>query len=211
MDHHAFNAARHTGAWHVQVLGLQIGIYSRDIVQRLAMRGGLSSVNITSVRREVRDQARIFFLKHVIEQKRANYKNREVSEIVAHARSLRSKGSSDRDVQAYLMRAIEHVHGGPASVSRHLLGSPFVEIFDVAHYSGPTAGRGRHNYMSDDQAKLFLDGCRELVPLPISRLGHSAELGIGLHHYEFVDEKCFHLEVLQPFDGLEMDAATKFA
>jgi hypothetical protein len=58
--------------------------------------------------------------------------------------------------------------------------------------------------MTDEQAKLFLDGCRELVPFPINRLGHSAELGIKLPRYEFVDEKCFHLEVLQPFDRLEL-------
>jgi hypothetical protein len=44
----------------------------------------------------------------------------------------------------------------------------------------------------------------------ITRLGHSAELGFKRPN-EFHDEKCFHMEVLQPvFDKLEF-SATKLA
>jgi hypothetical protein len=210
MHHHTTHDPHATG-WHVQILGMAISIYSRDLVERLATRAKLRSVHITSVHRAVQDQARIFFQKHVIEQKPANYKNEEVAHIIAQARSLHAKGSSDQAVQIYLIRAIEETRGGPGSISRHMLGSPFVEVFDIAHYSGPTKGPGRHNDMTEIEARAFLDACRAFVPCPINRLGHSAELGIKVPRYEFVDEKCFHLEVLQPFDGLELQSFTKYA
>lgn len=204
--HHHLSASQ-----HVQLSGLHISTYSRDLVQRLASMAKLHVVHVTSVHRSVPDQARIFFQKHVIEKKPAKYKNSQVSAIVAHARNLHANGSLDQDVQAYLVRAIEHVRGGPGSVSRHLAGGPFLEVFDIAHYSGPTKGPGRHNYMDEAQARAFLEGCRGLMPNPISRLGHSAELGFKMPLYEFPDEKCFHLEILQPFDGLEVDSPTRFA
>jgi hypothetical protein len=211
MHRHATNIHGHASGWHVHIVGLPISTYSRDIVRRIATNAKLRSVHITNVHRSVRDQARIFYQKHVIEQKTAHYKNQEVSHIIAHARSLHAKGFSDHTVQTYLMRAIEQAHGGPGSISRHLLGSPLVEVFDVAHYSGPTNGPGRHNYMTTAEAHAFLDACREFVPFPINRLGRSVELGLKLPHYEFVDETCFHLEVLQPFDALEVKSSTMYA
>ena len=66
--------------------------------------------------------------------------------------------------------------------------------FSIAHYQGPTKGSARHNYMSDDQARAFLDSARQLIPCPVARLGHSAELGLKVPSREFVDEKCFHFE-----------------
>jgi hypothetical protein len=69
----------------------------------------------------------------------------------------------------------------------------------------------RHNYMTEAEARAFLEGCRELIPFPIYRVGHAAELGFKVPHYEFADEKCFHLEILQPFDRLEVNSARKFA
>jgi hypothetical protein len=203
IHHHALHS-------HVTVSGMPISSYSRDILQRLSARAKLYSVCVTNVHRSVQDQARIFFQKHVVEKIPANYKNKEVANIVAHAQKLRLKEKDDV-VQRYLIRAIENVQGGPESISRHLLGSPFLEVFDVAHYSGPTKGAARHNYMSENQAEAFLNACREFIPLPISRLGHSAELGFKLERYEFADEKCFHFEILQPFDGLEDDSQTKLA
>ena len=193
MTQHAVTHHHHLASRHVQISGLHISTYSHDLVQRLASIAKLHVVHVTSVHRSVQDQVRIFFQKHVVEKKAPNYKNSQVSEIVAHARNLHSKGSSDQDVQTYLARAIEHVRGGPGSVSRHLAGSAFLEVFDIAHYSGPTKGPDRHNYMDEAQAHAFLEGCRGLIPNPISRLGHSAELGFKMPLYEFSDEKCFHL------------------
>jgi hypothetical protein len=211
MGHHAADVHHSRARCQPSIVGLPITSYSHDIVERLASRANLHSVQVTSVYRAVQDQARIFFQKHIIEGKSANYKNKEVSQIVAHARQLHAKGTSNQFVQQYLMRAIEDVRGGPGSVSRHLLGSPFLEVFDIAHYSGPTKGTKRHNYMTDVQAKAFLNACRELMPFPISRLGHSAELGFQPGQQEFADEKCFHFEILQPFDGLEVYSLTKYA
>lgn len=77
-------------------------------------------------------------------------------------------------------------------------------MFDIAHYSGPTSGAGRHNYLSENQALAFVEACRKRIGHQIARLGHSAELGLKLPPNEFLDEKCFHLEVRQPiFDKLE--------
>jgi hypothetical protein len=92
MHHHAIDVHHHAAGWHVHILGLPISTYSRDIFKRLATRAKLNSVHTTSVHRAVQDQARIFFEKHVIEQKVANYKSQEVSDIIAHARSLHAKG-----------------------------------------------------------------------------------------------------------------------
>src|SRR5271165_2332290 len=104
---------QHGTSGHVFVVGLSISTYSRHIVQTLAAHARLSRVHITSVHRTVQDQARIFFKKHVVERKAANYKNQDVARIVADARAMHVKGSSDQDVQTYLVRAIEHAHGGP--------------------------------------------------------------------------------------------------
>jgi hypothetical protein len=84
-------------------------------------------------------------------------------------------------------------------------------VFDVAHYSGPTSGAGRHNYMDAIQAKAFLGACRTYMNFPITRLGHSAELGC-VRPEEFTDEKCFHFEVGQPvFDRLTVPNVTMIA
>ena len=132
------------------------------------------------------------------------YKNPDVAKIVAHARELHAKGQSQDVIKIYLM----DIHGGTGSVSRHLGVSSFSEVFDVAHYSGPTTGAARHNYMTDKQARAFLAACREKMPHPITRLGHSSELGLKLPA-EFHDEKCFHFEIQQPvFDKLEQTSGT---
>ena len=196
--HHHPHHAAHFLADSVHVLGLPISMYSHGLVQVLAAHAHLKTVHVTSVERKVDDQARIFYQKHVVEAKKASYKNPEVAKIIHHARELHKKGHKPQAVTAYLTRAIESVHGGPESISRHLGSSPFVEIFDIAHYGGPTNGATRHNFMSGDQAKSFLRACRAHMSFPITRLGHSAELGF-VRSEEFTDEKCFHLEVAQPF------------
>ena len=183
---------------HVRILGLPISLYSYALLERLATRAHLKAVHVTSVERKVEDQARIFFHKHVVEGKRASYKNPEVTRIIHQARELHRKGNSERAITAYLVKSIEDAHGGPQSVSRHLGRSPFIEIFDVAHYSGPTTGRGRHNYMTALEAQAFLAACRAQMTFPVTRLGHSAELGFERPE-EFGDEKCFHLEIAQPY------------
>ena len=86
-----------------------------------------------------------------------------MAKIVAHARELHAKGQSQDVIKTYLISSIEHIHGGPGSVSRHLGISPFSEVFDVAHYSGPTTGAARHNYMTDKQARAFLEACRQKI------------------------------------------------
>ncbi|SAK51357.1 hypothetical protein [Caballeronia ptereochthonis] len=211
MNHAPVFTHHHAGrslANSVRVLGVPISSYSRALLQTLAQQAHLHSVHVTSGQRAVSDQARIFFQKHVVEGKKASYKNPDVAKIIAHARDLRASDLSDHVVIAYLVRAIEGVHGGPQSISRHLGRSPFVEVFDVAHYSGPTTGAGRHNYMDASQAKAFLEACRKYMGFPIVRLGHSAELGF-VRSAEFKDEKCFHFEVAQPaFDRLTVPNGT---
>jgi hypothetical protein len=131
------------------IVGLPISDFSRYIIKQVAGEAHLQLVHITSVKRNVVDQARIFYTKHIVEGKVAKYKNPDVGKIVAHARDLHAKGQSEEVVKIYLISSIEHIHGGPGSVSRHLGISPFSEVFDVAHYSGPTTGAARHNYMTD--------------------------------------------------------------
>lgn len=194
----AHDPVAHFRAHSVRIVGLPISMYSHALLQNLAARARLKSVHVTSVERKVEDQARIFFQKHVVEAKKASYKNPEVAKIVTRARNMLEKGRTAQAVTAYLIDSIESVHGGPKSISRHLGRSPFVEVFDVAHYSGPTTGRQRHNYMSGAEARAFLGACRGYMSFPITRLGHSAELEFERSE-EFEDEKCFHLEVAQPF------------
>jgi hypothetical protein len=195
----------------IQIVGLRISDYSRYLLKEIAGEAHLRTVNVTSVRRTVEDQSRIFYQKHVTGKTPANYKNPAVAKIIAHARQLHEKGQSEEIVKAYLIASIEHIHGGPASISRHLGTYPFSEVFDVAHYSGPSKRGARHNYMTTEQACAFLEGCRRRMTYPIIRLGHSAELGFKLPG-EFRDEKCFHFEVSLPiFDRLEETSGTMIA
>ena len=145
------------------IVGLPVSDFSRYIIEQLAGEAHLQIVHITSVRRTVVDQARIFYNKHIVEGKVPKYKNPDVAKIVAHARELHAKGQSQDVIKTYLISSIEHIHGGPGSVSRHLGISPFSEVFDVAHYSGPTTGAARHNYMTDKQARAFLEACRQKI------------------------------------------------
>ena len=131
--------ARH-GIQTAHIVGLPISDFSRYIIKQLAAEAHLQIVHITSVRRTVVDQARIFYNKHIVEGKVTKYKNPDVAKIVAHARELHAKGQAAEVIKIYLMDSIEHIHGGTGSVSRHLGASPFSEVFDVAHYSGPTTG-----------------------------------------------------------------------
>lgn len=196
---------------HIRILGLPISDLSNHLLRSLASQARLQTVHVTSVHRSVPDQARIFFNKHVVEGKVAKYKNPEVKKIVAYARTLHKQGQSQASVRAYLIEAIEHVHGGPASVSTHIGAHVFTEVFDIAHYSGPTSGPGRHSSMTNEQATAFLVACRKRMPSPISRLGHSSELGFVLPT-EFHDEKCFHFEVKQLlYDKLELPSSTMIA
>ena len=196
---------------HVQIVGCPISDYSRHLLQEIAGEALLQLVHITSVKRTVQDQARIFYQKHIIEGKLAKYKNPAVGVIIHQARELKKQGRPDGFIKSYLIASIEHVHGDPQSISRHLGLHPFSEVFDVAHYSGSTSGASRHNYMTRPQASAFLDACRKRMPHSITRLGHSAELGFKLSS-EFHDEKCFHIEVRQPiFDRLEHPSGTMVA
>jgi hypothetical protein len=201
----------HVKSTHVRVMGPPISDSSMHLLRQLASEAHLHTVHITSVHRSVADQARIFYDKHVVEGKAARYKNPAVKEIVAHARKLRKEGHPADNIKAYLIDAIEHIHGGPTSVSAHIGVHIFTEIFDVAHYSGPTAAATRQNSMTDLQARSFLAACRKRMPSTIARLGHSSELGFLLPT-EFHDEKCFHFEVKQLlYDKLEETPTTMIA
>ena len=192
----------------IQITGMPITASSSHLLRELAAQARLLTVHVTSVHRSVPDQARIFYNKHIVEGKTANYRNAEVARIIAHARTLRKGGHSRDHIEGYLIRAIEHVHGGAASVSRHIGAHIFTEVFDVAHYSGSTNGPARHNYMTKEQA-AFLTACRGRMPATIARLGHSSELGFALPT-EFLDEKCFHFEVKQLlYDRLEAPSSTR--
>ena len=212
MASHIHSVAHHYHASvYVRVQGLPISDFSTHLVREIAAEAHLHTVQITSVQRSVTDQARIFYNKHVVEGKVANYKNHDVPRIIAHARTLHKQGQAAETVKAYLISAIEHVHGGPRSVSSHIGAHILTEVFDVAHYGGPTTGPARRNAMTNQQAQAFVAACRRRIPYPISRLGHSAELGFVLPS-EFHDEKCFHFEVNQPiYDKLEQTPTTMIA
>ena len=204
------SATRHANtAMHVRITGLPISDYSRYLLGDIALQARLPTVRVTNVHRTVPDQARIFYEKHVVQGKPARYKNHDVAGLIEHARQLHAQRATADYIKAFLVHGIHHVHGGPASVSRHIGTHPFTEVFDVAHYTGPAAGVGRIDFMTGQQARAFLLACRGYMPLPISRLGHSAELGFELHA-EFADEQCFHFEVKQlMWDGLEQPSATR--
>jgi hypothetical protein len=203
------NPVAHHGGRHIRIAGLPVSDFSNHLLRELAAQARLQTLHVTSVHRSVPDQARIFYNKHVVEGKAAKYKNPAVGKIVSDARSLRQRGGSHADVTAFLIKAIEHVHGGPASISMHIGAHIFTEVFDVAHYSGPTSGAARRNFMTNEQAKAFLAACRQRMPSLISRLGHSAELGFASPG-EFPDEKCFHFEVKQLlYDKLEVPSSTR--
>jgi hypothetical protein len=196
---------------HVRVVGHPVSDFSSHLLRQIASQANLQTVHITSVHRSVADQARIFYKKHVVEGKAARYKNPAVREIVAHARTMRKEGRPPEQIKAYLIDAIEHVHGGPTSVSAHIGVHIFTEVFDVAHYRGPAVGASRHHFMTKPQASAFLAACRKRMPSTIARLGHSAELGFVLPT-EFHDEKCFHFEVKQLlYDKLEETPTTMLA
>lgn len=207
------HATMHQAAYHghVRIVGHPLSAFSNQLLRELGAEARLPVVQVTSVLRSVPDQAHIFYTKHVVEGKVAKYKNPDVAKIIARARQMRDQRRHQDEIEAFLITGIEHAHGGPASVSNHLGVHIFTEVFDIAHYSGPTKGAGRHNAMTDEQAKAFLAGCRERMPSIISRLGHSVELGFELPG-EFPDEKCFHFEVKHPlYDKLELPSATSFA
>jgi len=198
-------------ASHPRILGKPISQFSEHLLRDICVEARLPSAIVTSVKRTVEDQAGIFYRKHVVEGKKANYANKGVAPIIKHARELHAAKKTKEEVISYLISSIRDVHGGPGSISRHLGEQPFLEIFDVAHYSGPTSGKERHNYMTSEQAQAFLKACRARMPSTILRLGHSAELGMKVKG-EFVDEKCFHLEVRQPvFDKIEQPSDTTTA
>lgn len=129
---HAFASTRHhigrSPADHVRILGVPISSYSRVLLQTLAQQAHLHSVHVTSGQRAVYDQARIFFQKHVLEGKKASYKNPDVAKIIAHARDLHANNVGERVAIAYLIRGIEGVHGGPQSISRHLRPGTFWKL-----------------------------------------------------------------------------------
>lgn len=205
------HAIAHHHSMQIRILGLPISDFSKHLVRDIAAQARLQNVHVTSAYRTVTDQARIFYDKHIVEAKEAHYQNPEVGKIVAHARALHKAGGSPEKVKAYLIGAIEHVHGGRASVSMHIGVHIFTEVFDVGHYGGPTKGSTRRNYMTDEQARAFLAACRLNMPHTITRLGHSSELGFVLPT-EFQDEGCFHFEVKQPvFDKLEQTPTTMTA
>jgi hypothetical protein len=87
---------------HVHVVGFSIGDFSRHILREGAGEAKLSIMHVTSVRRTVQDQARIFFQKHVVEGKAAEYRNSAVEGIIKHAGQLWKKGQSDDSIKARL-------------------------------------------------------------------------------------------------------------
>jgi hypothetical protein len=202
------SAHRHAG---IRIVGHPVSDSATHLLKQLAADAHVHTIYITSVHRSVVDQARIFYQKHIVERKAAYYKNPAVSKIIAHARDLHRQGSAPDRVKAYLFDAIDHVHGGPQSVSSHIGVHIFTEVFDVAHYKGPISGHDRHDYMTKEQARSFLVACRKRMPSIISRLGRSSELGFVLPT-EFHDEKCFHFEVKQLlYDKLEQTPTTMIA
>ena len=75
------------------IVGLPISDFSRYIIKEIAGEANLQIVHITSVKRTVVDQARIFYYKRIVEGKAAKYKNPDVAKIVALQRNCMRKGS----------------------------------------------------------------------------------------------------------------------
>lgn len=59
----------------VHIHGGPISDYSRHLVLQMAAEAHVHAITISSVRRSVQDQARIFYKKHVVEGKTARYNN----------------------------------------------------------------------------------------------------------------------------------------
>jgi len=182
----------------VQIVGKPISSFSRALIVDLALEANIAVVHVTSVKRTVIDQARQLIEKHVVQNVKANYKNPDVTALIEESRNIYHSNTEHPDLQgatSYLAKGILNLKGGPESASRHLIMSPFVEVFDIAHYS--LHGGKRTNWLSHAQAVKLLSACRKRYGFPISKLGVSAELKPS-GRYEFKDEKCFHFEVLQP-------------
>ena len=179
--------------------GQKISSFSRAVLASLAEDAGIPVMHVTSVQRTVGDQARIMVQKHVVGSSKANYRNPAVSKLIEGAKAVYTATPAHKDAKGateYLADGILHLKGGPSAASRHIVATPFVEVFDIAHWGNKADGT-RRNWLNDAQAKALLAACRKRYGFPIQRLGVSAELKpAGLH--EFKDEKCFHFEILQP-------------
>src|SRR4051812_12494587 len=127
---------------HVRVTGLEVTAFTRQLLRKLAVEAGFHTLPVFNVPPNGPHHASLFYKKHVVEAKPANYKNPAVRNIIDHARALHKQGQTPEAVKQYLTDAILHVPGGPRSVSMHLGVQIFTEVFDVAHYSGPTNGPG---------------------------------------------------------------------
>jgi hypothetical protein len=183
------------------ISGEAISLFSRALLYEIGLEAHVKAFVISSVKRTVRDQARIFYKKHVLEGTEPIYKNDEVTAIVKHARALHAKHIKPEVILHYLIYKIEHAHGGVKSVSRHIVSSPLLEVFDIAYYSKKT----NHYYMSKLEGQHLLKALRKRVPAPIRAIGHDRAFDFALpKEQEFADNDCFHLEVRVPvFDKIE--------
>jgi len=149
--------------------------------------------------------------KDVIRGEGFNYKNPEVTKLLTETKSAyhdpagkhhgNSKWATD-----HIATGIYNLKGGPQSASKHIVTSPYIEVFDISLKGLTSHQRGG-----------LLKACRARYPFPINKLGipaamhPDADAGRGnqseherkqlrdtLGPQEFKDEDCFHFEVLVP-------------
>jgi hypothetical protein len=188
------NGAGPTSGPTVAIGKNKVSLFTIELLRELARVAGLSRINVSSVKRTPAVQAGILFRKHVLGGDAPNYANKNVALWVREAAQEQEDGWNSSDIIREMTQKILATHGGPASVSRHCVNDPTLEVVDVAHW-GRDKNKQRVNFMSDTEAQAFLAACLQKLPLPILKIGHSKELGITDKKHEFVDERCFHLEI----------------
>ncbi len=196
---------------NTNVAGLSVSAFSKALLKSLGEEAKIASLHVTSVQRTVPEQARILVQKHVINGKDSNYKSHQVTALISETKAAyhdpqgKHRGSF-KWATDHIAKGILGLKGGPQTASKHIVTTPFVEVFDIGL---------RH--LSRHQREALLAACRARYPFPIKALGipekmhpnpdagrdqlsekekHQARQLLGPQ--EFKDEDCFHLEVLVP-------------
>jgi hypothetical protein len=150
---------------NTDVVGPTISAFSRAMLKDLGSEAAVPLLRVTSVQRTVPEQARALVQKHVIGGKAFNYRNPQVTALLSETKAAyhdpvgKHRGNS-RWATEHIAEGIYGLKGGPQSASKHIVTSPFIEVFDVSLKN-----------LSSHQRDAFLTACRARYPFPISRLG----------------------------------------
>lgn len=138
--------------------------------------------------------------KHVAGSQDFNYKNPEVMALIRATKNAYDKvgGVHYKKMDWAIQHISEGVLGlkeGPQSASNHIVISPFLEVFDIGHFSKRNGKRV--DLFTISQAHALLAACRKRYGFPIRKIGVSEEL-CPHPPFEMKDQGCFHFEVLLP-------------